>query len=244
MKLSKLSALCFAATTMFTASSAMAWESENGAHSTSASVDLSSDYRFRGISFSDNKPAISGSFDYAHSSGLYTGVWMTSNSGDGEINVYGGYGSEFGDSGVSYDVGVLRYIFPGASEFNNNEFYAGLGYSYFSLGYAYDPDWEGNDEAAHYFSVGFDYDLPAGFGFSASYGVTNFDSDLEDIVGESSYSDYSISLSKSLVGFDWTLSYIGVDNDGEAVYSDPGSYGGLDDSSTDDTLVFSVSKSF
>ncbi|MBT3506047.1 MAG: hypothetical protein HN475_09850, partial [Piscirickettsiaceae bacterium] len=63
MKMKKLSTLCLAASTLFAASSAMAWESENGQHSTSASVALSSDYVWRGYSQTDNEPAISGSFD-------------------------------------------------------------------------------------------------------------------------------------------------------------------------------------
>jgi hypothetical protein len=54
MKFKTLSAICLAATSVFAASSAMAWESEDGAHSTSANVGLFSDYLFRGISFSDD----------------------------------------------------------------------------------------------------------------------------------------------------------------------------------------------
>lgn len=243
MKLKTLSALCLAATTLTMTPSVMAWESEDGQHSTSASVALASDYRFRGISFSDNKPAVSGSLDYAHASGFYTGIWMTSNSFEGETNIYAGYGSDIGDTGLSYDVGALRYIFPGNSEFNNNEFYAGLGYSYFSVGIAYDPDWEGNDEAAYYYSVGFDYELPAGFALSASYGYTDFSSDLEDVVaaGSDGYGDWSIGISKNFVGFDWSLAYIDTDSDGEDIYT---TYGGLDKSSADSTVVLTVGKSF
>ena len=40
MKFKTLSAICLAATSVFAASSAMAWESEDGAHSTSANVGL------------------------------------------------------------------------------------------------------------------------------------------------------------------------------------------------------------
>jgi uncharacterized protein (TIGR02001 family) len=246
MKLKTLSALCLAASTLAMTSTAMAWESEDGQHATSASVALSSDYRFRGISFSDNKPAVSGSLDYAHASGLYAGIWMTSNSFEGETNIYGGYSADIGDTGLSYDVGVLRYIFPGNSEFNNNEFYGSLSYSYFTAGIAYDPDWEGNDEAAIYYSLGFDYELPAGFGLFASYGYTDFDSDLKDVVGagESGYADWSIGITKNFIGFDWSLAYIDVDSDGQTIYSGANSYGGLDKSASDDTVVLTIGKSF
>lgn len=246
MKLKTLSALCLASATLMGTSSAIAWESENGMHSTSASVALASDYRFRGISFSDNKPAVSGSLDYGHASGLYAGIWMTSNSFEGETNIYAGYGSEIGETGISYDLGALRYIFPGNSEFNNNEFYGSLSYSFFTVGLAYDPDWEGNDEAAYYYSIGFDYELPYEIGFFASYGYTDFDSDLEEVVGvgESGYGDWSIGFTKNMIGFDWTLAYIDTDSDAETIYSGPNSYGGLSDSSSDSTFVLSVGKSF
>jgi uncharacterized protein (TIGR02001 family) len=36
---------------------------------------LFSDYRFRGISQTDKKPAFQGGFDVAHSSGFYLGNW-------------------------------------------------------------------------------------------------------------------------------------------------------------------------
>ena len=41
-------------------------------------LGLTSDYRFRGISQSQNAPAVQGGIDYAHSSGLYVGNWNSS----------------------------------------------------------------------------------------------------------------------------------------------------------------------
>ena len=38
-------------------------------------ISLVSDYRFRGISQTFEKPAIQGGFDYAHASGIYLGNW-------------------------------------------------------------------------------------------------------------------------------------------------------------------------
>ncbi|EMR14201.1 hypothetical protein MPL1_00697 [Methylophaga lonarensis MPL] len=237
MKLSKLSALCLAATTTFATTTAMAWESENGQHMTSASVELASDYVFRGISFSDNKPAISGSFDYEHISGFYTGIWSSSIAGGSEINVYGGFASEIGDTGIGYDIGVLRYIFPGDSEFNNNEVYGALSYSYFTLGYAYDKNFEGSGEKVHYWNVAFDYELPIfdGVDFTAAYGYSDFSSKL----GISGYSDYYVGLSKNFVGFDWTLAYIATSSKAGDFYNED-----LGRSATSDKFVFSIGKTF
>ena len=41
-------------------------------------LGLTSDYRFRGISQSQNAPAVQGGIDYSHSSGLYVGNWNSS----------------------------------------------------------------------------------------------------------------------------------------------------------------------
>ncbi|MDQ7072995.1 MAG: TorF family putative porin [Gammaproteobacteria bacterium] len=79
------------------------------------SVALSTDYVWRGYSQTDNDPAISGSFDYAHASGFYAGTWASNVSfatdTDIEIDVYAGFGGEL-DNGLGWDIGWLRYIYP------------------------------------------------------------------------------------------------------------------------------------
>jgi uncharacterized protein (TIGR02001 family) len=233
MKMKKLSTLCLAASALLATSSAMAWESENGQHSTSASVALSSDYVWRGYSQNDSKPAISGSFDYGHASGFYAGTWASNvDFGDDasiEIDIYAGFGSDIGDTGISYDVGVLRYIYPG-EDYNWNEYYASLGYSYFSAGVAYTSDVYGSDETATYYSLGFDYDLPMGVALSAGYGYYDYDDDYS----ENDPTDYRIGLSTELVGFGWDLTYTDTDSDGEDEYSKD---------LADGRVIFTVSKS-
>src|SRR2546429_6197344 len=61
-------------------------------------ITLISDYRFRGISQTFDKPAIQGGFDYAHASGLYAGNWNSNVSqgagfpgGNIEMDFYGGF---------------------------------------------------------------------------------------------------------------------------------------------------------
>jgi len=46
-------------------------------HEFSANVALSTDYMYRGGSQTNEQPAISGGFDYAHSSGVYAGLWAS-----------------------------------------------------------------------------------------------------------------------------------------------------------------------
>ncbi|HEY0269614.1 MAG TPA: TorF family putative porin [Sphingomonas sp.] len=91
-------------------------------------ADVSSQYRFRGISQSDNKPVFQGTFTIAHSSGFYLSTWGSSatannavNIGGTEIDVYGGYSKTI--SGITLDGGLYGYIYPGATAGNYFEVY-------------------------------------------------------------------------------------------------------------------------
>jgi len=100
-------------------------------------LGLTSDYRFRGVSQTQNAPAVQGGIDYAHNSGFYIGNWNSSVSsqfyteGAGvESDVYAGFKKEF--NGVAIDVGTLRYIYPRAkngtsTDFDTHEVYGGIG---------------------------------------------------------------------------------------------------------------------
>lgn len=116
------------------------------AFTVSANVGVFSQYIFRGISYSQEKPAVQGGFDLAHSSGLYLGVWGTNVSGDalpnavGEIDVYGGYAHAIGD--FTLDVGFLQFLFPGGEyngsgeNFNSLELYAGVTWKILNVKYS------------------------------------------------------------------------------------------------------------
>jgi uncharacterized protein (TIGR02001 family) len=87
-------------------------------------VSLVTDYRFRGLSQSSGDPAIQGSLNVNHSSGLYAGVWSSSITfdntfpalspiyGNQELDIYAGWTGEV-TSGVTADVGLLYYAYPG-----------------------------------------------------------------------------------------------------------------------------------
>lgn len=82
----------------------------------SGNVALVSDYRFRGVSLSDGDIALQGGIDVGHSSGFYVGTWASNISGGSafgelELDVYGGWSGEVAE-GVSFDIGLLYYIYP------------------------------------------------------------------------------------------------------------------------------------
>ena len=85
------------------------------------SATVASQYRFRGLSQSNNEPVVQGSVTVTHKSGLYAGVWGSSASssdfnnspidiGGTEIDVFAGYSTTL--AGVTLDGGVYGYLYP------------------------------------------------------------------------------------------------------------------------------------
>ena len=222
----------------------------------SANVGLASDYMFRGVSQTDNQMALQGGFDWAHESGFYIGTWASnvdSNFFGGaqdpqlEVDLYAGYGAEVG--AFSYDLGVLGYFYPGADnaaadDFQTVEFYVGGGYALTDalslnakLFYTSELNFVGVDEDGMYFTVGADYALMDNLSFSAAVGMSSGDAfeTLGGPGGPDSYMDYSVGVSTSFAGADFSLTYIDSDDDAEDLFGD-----GI----TDGRAVLTMSKSF
>ena len=117
----------------------------------SYNVGLFSQYIFRGLTQTNNKPALQGGFDVNHKSGLYIGGWASNVSwlrdnasigtalyntgGSLEIDLYGGFKTELGKTGLGIDLGALQYYYPGAHvntnpKANTTELYGALSYGW------------------------------------------------------------------------------------------------------------------
>lgn len=75
-----------------------------------------SDYRFRGISYSDRKPVVQGQVTLTHSSGVYANVFVstlpkTDLLGTVEFDMVGGWSHALGESGL-VDIGAAYYTYP------------------------------------------------------------------------------------------------------------------------------------
>lgn len=82
----------------------------------SGGVSALSDYRFRGISLSDRRPALQGWLSYDHPSGLYAGALLSTvhiYAASSEVagDVYGGYAYAMSPR-ASLDAAVARYFYP------------------------------------------------------------------------------------------------------------------------------------
>jgi uncharacterized protein (TIGR02001 family) len=104
----------------FLATPALADETDPPAAVTiNGTATVVSDYRFRGISQTNKRPALQGSITLTHKSGVYASVWGSSiddyvaAGGDQELDLIVGFKKSFG--GTTVDVGGLYYYYPGSS---------------------------------------------------------------------------------------------------------------------------------
>jgi uncharacterized protein (TIGR02001 family) len=112
----------------------------------SANIGATSNYLWRGVTQTNNGAAIQGGIDYSHESGFYLGTWAsnvdfgdsTSNDTGTEVDLYGGFAGEV--SGLIYDLGYIKYLYPQHKGADFGEVYGSLGYSYFTVGVNYQTD--------------------------------------------------------------------------------------------------------
>ena len=164
----------FAGVSAVTSAPAAAQEEASSPLTVSGEVGIVSDYRFRGISLANRKPAVQGGLTLEHGSGAYAGVWGStiaeSESGaDVEVDLFAGYSAEL-DSGLGLDLMVTYYAYPGDGDLNYLEGYSTLSYTLGpatpKLGIAYAPkqkalqDEFGADRDNLYAFTGLDVALP------------------------------------------------------------------------------------
>ncbi|MGE4370135.1 MAG: TorF family putative porin [Burkholderiaceae bacterium] len=206
----------------------------------SANVAVVSQYRFRGIMQTNNKPAVQGGFDLAHSSGFYLGNWNSSISwlddsdpdvsAAVEMDFYGGYSHEF-SNGVSVDVGVLRYYYPGSfpagyTSPDTTEGYIGLGYGPVTFTYSHaftNLFGVADSKNSQYYDLSGSFDTGVwGLTLDAHVGyqkVRNLDN--------GSYTDWSLGLTKAFDnGMAVSLSYIDTNADRNVYTNSYGKYTG------------------
>jgi len=196
----------------------------------SANVAFTNDYRFRGISQTDERFALQGGFDYAHESGIYAGTWASNVdfAGSSELDLYAGYGADISEQ-VSLDFNVLYFYYPGqnrtaqGADFNYVELTPGISYSgdavSGSLSVSYSPDFFAESEDGYYYNLGVDIPLTNGIGLGLHAGHQTIDDNAA--FGTPDYTDWSVSLSKSFGDLDWSVSYVDTDLDGADCFGGP-----------------------
>ena len=205
-------------------------------------VAITSDYRFRGISQTDRDPALQGGFDWAHDSGFYLGTWA-SNVDFGEVDgvpfgsmewdFYGGFARDINEN-LSFDVGYMYYYYPSDNQsvdLDYQEIYGSFGFYGATVGIVYSDDYFQSTQEFFYFYG--DYSLPLGENVSLD-GHLGYN-DVELAFGTDGYLDWSIGVTTSAAGLDFTLAYVDTD------LSKAGCFGGT--KLCEATGVFTISKS-
>lgn len=179
----------------------------------SGNVAVTSDYVWRGISQSNEDPAISGGFDYANGI-FYAGAWASNvDFGDAsdtnlEADFYGGFASEFAN-GVTWDLGVIYYAYPDADDEDLDfvELQAALGYEFEGgVGVGGAVFWDPDNESVYVQGTAA-YSFTEAFSTDVSVGNYSFD-------GGGDYTNWSLGGTYALpIGIDVDLRYWGTDVD-------------------------------
>ena len=171
VKLAAAIGLCFAA---------CAARAEGPEHPFTGRVAAYSEYEYRGISQTSEKPAVQLNLDYAHRSGLYIGTFVSnikwlkdtarengfSSDANFEWDIYGGFRFPL-TTDLTLDVGYLHYEYPSSGSFdpkpNTDEVYVGATFGPATVKYSYSineafgvPDSKGSD----YVELAVNYPLP------------------------------------------------------------------------------------
>jgi uncharacterized protein (TIGR02001 family) len=218
----------------------------------SANVALTTEYYFRGISQTDDAPALQGGLDYeveiAKPVSLYLGVWGSNvdfNEAGGvdgatvELDWYGGFKGMIGNTGLSWSGGFIYYSYPGADSSLNYDFWeiqASLGYDFgvaaVTASVNYSPENFADSGDAWYPKLAVDVPVPGVKGLSFSGYVAKQYIDKEAVFGSPDYVEWNLSVSYAIPGLvDLSLAYSDTD-------IDPGVDG------KEEAVIFTVSKSF
>jgi len=224
-------------------------------------MTLASEYIYRGIAQTNNKPAIQGGFDLTHSSGFYVGNWNSNISwiSDGnpgvsapiEMDGYGGYKISLpGD--VTLDPGLLYYYYPrnGVSlPVNPSTLEGYLGVSWGPGTFKYSRSFTelfglAGSKGSSYFDLSATFNVPGGVSITPHIGRQQVSTDgSTPVCGNGSkdftYTDYNVKAAYDLSG--WSLAaMLTATNAEKSCYTS--AVGGNDLGKT--RFVISVTKSF
>jgi uncharacterized protein (TIGR02001 family) len=154
--LAALAAACAFGATNAAAQAAPATPEPTPEHTLVPKISVFSEYEYRGISQTSEKPAVQFNLDYSHSSGLYLGLFASNiswlkdykkagavvDSAPAEVDLFGGYKFEIVKD-VTIDIGYLHYEYSGMKPLaglpkaNTDEIYIGAAYGPVNAKYSY-----------------------------------------------------------------------------------------------------------
>ena len=223
---------------------------------------LFSDYRFRGFSQTDYKPAFQGGFDFAHKSGFYVGNWNSNvssvlfNGASLEMDFYGGWKTTI--EGFGLDIGTIYYYYPGTGaygpfEADNWEVYIGGSYGPFSAKYYYSftdffglngdllvPPVSADTKGSQYLDLTGTFDLGSGIGIVAHAGWQKIkNAKLIGMIDDEVW-DYKLGVTYDVGGSGWIAGAAVVGTSEKKLFLESD----LSDGAGKTSVVVSLTKSF
>lgn len=215
-KLSMLMSVAAAAVTM--AGTAQAETTYSG------NIAIATDYAFRGVSQTNEDPAVSGGFDLSH--GLfYAGTWASTidfaaQDAELELDVYAGFKPVVGP--VTLDLGVIGYLYPSASDDTSELDYWELkggaaitpaeGFTLGGVVY-YSPEFTLDGGDAIYAEASAAFTLSDMFAFSGAVGNQSVDAANYFGPGDDSYTTWNLGGTLTYEGFGFDVRYVDTDLD-------------------------------
>lgn len=148
----------------------------------SGHVALTSEYIYRGMSWSNGNPALQGGIDYAHDSGFFAGIWastvdQTNPTGrrDVELDYYVGYNFA-ADAPIATSVALVHYTYPDNSSDVDYDFTEALltaSWQNYSLELGLTDDLYGFDTSSHHLELRGDWSLPSAWILGAGLGYSD-----------------------------------------------------------------------
>lgn len=213
-------AIAIALATTAIAPAAYAQEEPADDITVTGNVAITSQYRLRGISQTDEDMAVQGGITVGHSSGLYVGAWASNLAGFGtfggsnmELDAIVGFSKPVG--AVTLDAGLIWYFYPGTSGHDYGEVYAsasaplGPVKAKFGANYAWkDTTSLGGDNLWLYTDWSFPIEGTP-ITLKAHGGYTTGDAFLAGPDGD--YFDYSVGVDLTYKNLTLNVSYLGTD---------------------------------
>jgi uncharacterized protein (TIGR02001 family) len=190
----------------------------------SATLTAASNYLFRGISQTDNIPAVQGSFDYSvdvmEGLGLYAGVWGSNinfkDGGDAQIEVDTYFGIQGSIDKFSWKLGAIYYGYPGTESFRNYNYWEVAGSAGYDFGIAsvnvglnYSPDFFAGTGTGLYPSGDIKIPVPLLTNFSPYVSGHIGHQSIHDnaLFGAPDYTEWAIGIGAKVEGLDLALKY-------------------------------------
>ena len=212
------------AVTLLGASTVFCLQAQAQTLSSSGSLVVISDYLYRGISQTDEGPALQGSLTLGTDTGWYASAWGSNikfGQGSMELDISAGRSFKVAPD-WTVDLGLMQYRYPkgdnNTDQFNFIEGYGKLLYQDWTFGLALTDDYFGTGVGKFwYLSADWNQHLTQSLQLQWHLGYNKFANALEfnrflasTTEDSSGYSDWAVKLVTTELGLSWSVGYAGT----------------------------------